>query len=389
MKEIFKAASFSKRNTVRIVKSGNDYFQTLEELLKQANSFIHLQMYIFDDDETGWHVCKLLKEASLRGVIVFVLVDGYASQHVSSKFIHELLKSNVRFKWFDPLLKSKYFYLGRRMHHKIVVVDGRRAMVGGINVSDRYNDTVSAKAWLDFAVLIEGEAVREIQLVCERRVATELKEYPSLKAHNTPLSKASVNECEVGVRVNDWVRRKREITNCYLEALNGAISDVIIMSPYFLPGGEFIRSLENAAKRGVSIQLILSGLSDIRLAKYAERYMYRWLFKKNITLFEYQKTVLHGKLCVMDSKWVTTGSYNINNISAYASIELNVEIKNEVIAKQTKNMLSEIILYDCIQITEQDYTLHTHWFNRLKHRLSYYIFRFIFFLFTFYFRQRE
>lgn len=389
MKEIPNASLFSSKNKVRLVKSGIDYFQTLEDILKQAKSFIHLQLYIFDDDETGSHIGSLLKEASARGVAVFMLVDGYASQQLSSEFIDELKAAGVRFKWFSPLLRSKHFYLGRRMHHKIVVVDGQYALVGGINISDRYNDTVTAKAWLDFAALVEGESVRDIQTICERRMTAELASYPELRVANGLLQNGSTKSVEVRVRVNDWVRRKREITSSYLQALKRATTDVIIMSPYFLPGNEFRRNLESAAKRGVTIKLILSGTSDVLLAKYAERYMYHRLFAKNINIYEYQKTVLHGKVCVMDHNWVTIGSYNINNISAYASIELNLEIRNEDLANETKQLLQKIIENDCTLITEQDYNSHIHWFSRLKHKVSYYVFRFIFFLFTFYFRQRE
>lgn len=384
------SAPFTNRNEIRLVKSGHDYFDLLERLVTQARQCIHLQTYIFTADETGNRIAKALILAAQRNVQVYLVLDGYASQDLSNEFLNKLVAAGVHFRWFGALLKNKYFYLARRLHHKVLVVDGEHGLVGGINISDHYNNTAQATAWLDYAVHVRGEAVMELQTICERRAVLSGRFFKRKKVsfpvgyHNWP----SANSL-VGVRVNDWVRQKKEITNSYIQMLQRAESHVIIMSPYFIPGNRFMRSLIRAAGRGVQIQLILAGISDVRLSKNAERYIYKRLFMKNIKIYEYQKKVVHGKISTCDNEWVTVGSYNINNISAYASIELNLEIRNARFVEEVSKDLIEVIENDCKLITEADYESHTGFFRKIQQRGAYDIFRLLFFLFTFYFRQHK
>jgi cardiolipin synthase len=169
---------------------------------------------------------------------------------------------------------------------------------------------------------------------------------------------------------------------------NKANNEIIIMSSYFLPGRVFRKKLASAEKRGVNIKLILAGASDVMVSKQAERYMYRWLFRKGIEIYEYPHNILHGKLAVYDEAWVTGGSYNVNNISAYASIELNLDIKDSHFAKHVSSTLREIMQKDCIQITEDAFKVSYNIFERFLQYISYEMVRLVFFLFTFYFRQR-
>jgi cardiolipin synthase len=109
-------------------------------LINKATESIHLQTYIYDDDETGRQVADALIAAAKRNVSVYLLTDGYASQVMAKKFIHELKVSGVHFSFFEPLFRSKYFYFGRRLHQKVFVADTKFALVGGINITNRYND---------------------------------------------------------------------------------------------------------------------------------------------------------------------------------------------------------------------------------------------------------
>ncbi|MCI0750588.1 MAG: cardiolipin synthase ClsB [Flammeovirgaceae bacterium] len=389
--QLTSRSSFTNRNEVRLVRSGHEFFDLLEQLIGKARHYIHLQTYIFANDETGARIAKALIQAAQKNIRIFLVIDGYASQDLPDSFIRKLTDAGVTFRWFDPLLKSRYFYLGRRLHHKVLVVDGEYGMVGGINISDHYNHTTHATAWLDYAVYVRGEAIAQLQTVCERRTVLsgglfrKKKLLPAIDTNNWP----APAECYVGVRINDWVKRKGEITNAYVRMLNQAESRVIILSPYFIPGSLFMQALLRAARRGVKIQLILAGVSDVMLAKSAERYIYSRLFQKNIEIYEYQKKVLHGKISTCDDQWVTVGSYNINNISSYASIELNLEIQSTEFAKKLSSELSDIIQHDCKLITKDFYNAKVNFIRRIKLRIAYDIFRLLFFVFTFYFRQHR
>ncbi len=378
--------AFIENNSVCLVRSGLEYFDRLEEIILSAKDRIHLQVYIYEDDQTGKQVSRALIAAARRGVKVYLVADGYASQDLSDSFIRSMEWEGVRFRYFNPLLKSKYFYFGRRMHHKIVVVDGVKAMVGGINISNHYNDTVEHTAWLDWALYVEGKVAARLETVCE-----DLQKFEIVQATRTHLRrrKLILPDQPVGIRINDWVRGKKDITATYLTMLRNARSHVTIVSSYLLPGKLLRRNLKVAAKRGIKIRLVMTGMSDVSVAKHAERYMYRWLLRNKIEIYEYQKNILHGKMAVCDGKWLTLGSYNVNNISAYASIELNLDVHNPEFALQVEEKIESIIQKDCIKITEQEYRRHDTLFNRFVQRSAYDIFRVMLFLFTFYFKQKE
>ena len=382
---------YSPNNSIKLVRGGKEYFDLLLKLIEQAKDTIHLQTYIFDDDDTGVAIADALKQAADRKVEVYLLADGYASQVMSKKFRKELEAAGIHFRFFDPVFKSKYFYFGRRLHQKVFVSDTRYALVSGINITNRYNDRPGYPAWLDFGVFVEGDIAKEICVLCWKtwkgfpaRMGLTPCEEQSLKFEIDP-EKSSL----VRIRRNDWVRAKTQISRSYNEMLRNAKSHVIILSSYFLPGDVIKLNLTRAVKKGVKIKIILAGLSDVKVAKYAERYIYDWLLKNNIEIYEYQGTVLHGKLSVCDSEWMTIGSYNINNISAYASIELNLDIRNPSFTKEVENILEGLIQKNCVRITETSFKKSSNIFNRFMRWMSYEFIRLAFYLFTFYFRQKS
>lgn len=375
----------SHRNQVHLVRGGMEYFSLLTQLVQKAKISIHLQVYIYHEDDTGLRMARLLAEAVRRNVKVFVLVDGYASQDLSQKFIQQLREAGVYFRMFNPLFKGAYFYFGRRLHHKVVVIDGEHALVGGINISDHYNDLPGKPAWLDWALYAEGEVAHALLEVCKRRI--RLKRKNSLVQTKNIFSWPNC-QCKVEVAINDWVYGKREITSSYLRMFRQASTEIIIMSPYFLPGNDFRRNMAMARRRGVTIKVILTGISDVAISKFAERYMYQWLFRNGVEIYEYKKSILHGKLAVYDRKWVTVGSYNVNNISAYASVELNLGVEDDEFSSKVTEMLHQMIAEECEQITEDKYIQHQGILRRLAQKGAYEIIRALLYLFTFYFKQR-
>jgi cardiolipin synthase len=318
-------------------------------------------------------------------------VDGYASSSLSRHFIEELKEAGVQFRFFEPIFKSRNFYFGRRLHHKVVVADARYALVGGINITDRYNDTPGKKAWLDFAMLVEGEVAKDLCELCWKTWYG----YPA-KLAPTPCAKQIIqfkfNASEVAaVRMcrNDWVRGKNEISGTYVQMFRTAQSNITILCSYFLPGRVIRKQLALASKRGVNIKVVAAGMSDVRTAKFAERYLYSWLLRNKIELYEYQPNILHGKIAVCDSEWTTVGSYNINDISAYASIETNLNVRDTVFAKKTEKVLSGIIENDCVRITMETHSRSQNLMKRLIEWLSYQFVRLTLYLFTFYFKRKH
>jgi cardiolipin synthase len=277
------------------------------------------------------------------------------------------------------------------MHQKVFVADTKFALVGGINITNRYNDMPEKPAWLDFALYAEGEIAKELCVLCWKT----WNGFPS-KMGITPCEEKKLqfnfNEEEtqlVRMRRNDWVRRKNEISATYIEMFRHAQSQIIILCSYFLPGKVIRRLLSNASKRGVKIKIITAGPSDVMVAKHAERWMYDWLLRNKIELYEFQPAVLHAKIAVCDSEWITIGSYNINNISTYASIELNLDVRNASFASAVEQTLETIIQKDCVHITMEDHIRTKNIFKQFIRWFSYEFIRVVFHLLTFYYKQKK
>ncbi len=389
MQKSSKKNAYNVHNRLQVIRGGRDYFKCLEEIADNAQFSLHLQTYIFDEDETGLRVATALINAAKRGVHVYVLLDGYASKSLSGKFIAALSESGVNFNFFKPFLKGGNFYIGRRLHHKVMVADGSVGVVAGINISNRYNDINDSRAWLDWAIRAEGEVAGQLNAVCEdlwNRSVLRVECVPTETANRRPLP----NEvCKVRIRRNDWLYWKTQITKSYRQIFREANEEVIVMTSYFWPPKKLMNAMKQASSRGVKIKLVLTATSDITIAKYAERYLYPYLLRNKIEVYEYQSNVLHAKIAVRDGEWVTTGSYNVNNISAFASVELNLDIDNAAIGAEITTKLKDIIANECVRIDGPEFYQQTSLFRKFIFFLSYRIVHLIFYLFTFYFiRQR-
>ncbi len=386
------AEQYTSRNRVSLVHSGEDYFSLLIKLIEQANQTIHLQVYIYENDETGRKVAEALKDAAKRGVSVYLHVDGYASQGLRGDFRNDLEKAGVLFKFFEPLLKSRHFYFGRRLHQKIFVVDGLYSLVGGLNIGDRYNDMPDVNAWYDVALYAEGEVSYQLHQICNAmwRRRRKLRDKINKKYVEEFCDSILNDERQlIRIRQNDWVKRKSEVWDTYRMLFLKANENITIMSSYFLPGRTYRKLLSRASARGVKIKVILAGKSDVAISKNAERYLYDWLLQKNIEIYEFEKTVLHAKMSVADQDMVTIGSFNVNNISAYASLELNLEIKSNEFASHVHDVMDNVIAKNCKKITVENYRSSTNIFRRIWQKISYTTVNAMLTLFTFYFKQEE
>ena len=381
-----RSARYLHHNRVKLIPGGTPYFSLLEKMIADAKYVVQMQVYIFNDDFTGNTIADALMRAALRGVKVYLMVDGYASQGLNKTFVRRMRNAGVHFHFFQPLLKSRRFYFGRRMHQKVMVADAEKALVGGINVADRYND-VDAEAWLDYAIYIEGEAAASLNKICFDLWKYEKFDEEELPGFSRPISETGETACSVRIRRNDWVRGKNEIWRSYFNLFAQAQQSITVMCSYFLPGRVLRRQLAKAASRGVDVKLILAGPSDVMMAKHAERYLYPLLLKSKIRIFEYQPTVLHAKMALADNRWMTIGSFNVNNISAYASVELNLDVRNRQFVAEVKEKLDSIIAEHCVEVTDKNFATNATVFTRFVQRSAYEFIRLVLNLSTFYFKH--
>jgi len=364
----FKAEEYHKAAEVRLVHSGNDYFETLENLIHSAKHSLHLQTYIFDEDETGRSIANSLKAAASRGVKIHMMLDGYGSKSLSRKFSKDLRSSGIRLRYFAPFFSSQNIYFGRRLHHKVIVADKNIALIGGINIADKYHGSATETAWLDYSILIKGSICQEVDNICLHTYGRKLI-WKQKKAKKVPKQIQSDELIAVRIRENDRLRRKNQISGSYLQAIQNAKKSIYITGSYFLPGTRLRKALIRAAKHGVEVHLIMAGVSDVPVFQSATRWLYDLLFRNGIKIYEWEKSVLHGKVAVVDGNWATIGSFNLNHLSAYGSIELNVDVLNEQFSKSFQLHLKSVIETGCKQV----FPIHqnNHWTAKLKRWAAY------------------
>lgn len=339
-------------STATLIKSGQEYFVTLEKLIDEAKVEIQFQTYIFDYDDTGKRITEALIRAAQRGVKVFLMVDSFGSMSLGNEFIQLMKDRNIFFRKFSPFFSKEGFHIGRRLHHKVVVSDEQKALVGGINIADKYHGTEKETAWFDFAVLVEGKICRHLAMICQR---IEQKKFTIRKKDKQELAKVhpfSSNQL-IRIRQNDWARSKKQIRTGYKTAIRNAEHSITIVAAYFLPGVTLRKTLRKASKRGVKIKLLLSENSDVPFIKSAHRFLYGWLLHLNVQVFEYRPSVMHGKAMLVDDEWATIGSYNLNHLSAYSSVELNIDVYCPEFGLQFRKHLEDVFANDCKEVTYQ------------------------------------
>jgi cardiolipin synthase A/B len=345
---------FSNHNNIQLLRSGDDYFNTLLHSLRQAKYSIHLQVYIFDCDKTGTLILEALTKATARGVAVFVVVDGYASPHFTPKQIAQMKEVGIHVKLFAPL-NITALKMGRRLHHKIVLIDGETAILGGINISDKYSGWHGHTPWLDVAVQVQGEVCKDIWQLC-------IAVWPKRKQKKMKQEMVHLNSINQQVKLrllqNDWWRRKIEISKAYRDAIRTCKEELIIVASYFLPGYRKRKLLQKAVSRGVKVILVSGSMSDVPLIKSANNFLYAWMLKQGMTIYEWQPSVLHAKFAIADNTWCTVGSYNLNALSDYGSLEANIEGCDKEFNKTTKQFVWQLIAEGCKKIDAEDFLRH-------------------------------
>ncbi|MFZ2072579.1 MAG: phospholipase D-like domain-containing protein [Minisyncoccia bacterium] len=348
---------YKSGNEVSLIKSGEEYFNILKNIIREAQYKIHFQTYIFDDDNTGKMVVEELINAKKRGVEVYLLVDSYGSRDLSRSFTKQIVDSGIHFRYFAPVVTSKGFCLGRRLHQKIVTIDSKIALIGGINVADRYFGSLDKKPWLDFALLVKGKICENVSNICDgfwerkflnKRIKNNIKKldnkiYPLLR-----------------IRQNDWIREKNQISRSYKNAFRNAEKYITIVGAYFLPSRKLRHLLKKAVDRGVKVKIILSKKSDEKVFQLAMDYLYNWMHRNNIEIYEYHPSVVHGKAAVVDDTWLTIGSHDLNFLSTYGLIEMNIDVLDNTLAKEFNFYLENIIENECIKVTKEH--LEKKWF---------------------------
>ncbi len=367
--------NYKSGHQITLLQSGEPFFAAVEMIIDEAKHFIHFQAYLIDEDETGKRIINALIRASKRGVRTYLLLDAYGTKYLSEELVESIENSGILFRFFSPTLVTNGFQLSLRLHLKVVMADGVVAVIGGMNFANRYHGTDSKKEWLDFAVAVRGpECVQILSIVKRLWNKTFIsREERSRETANMP----AIYEENVKLRVlqNNWYRNKMEILKSYRSAVRHARNRIVIMASYFLPGRNERKLLKNASQRGVDITIVLAAESDAPMFDKATHFLYDFILRSRIRIYEYLPSNLHAKVATVDGVWSTVGSYNLNHVSDYASVELNVGILDEPFAQKFEEILRTIIKNDCREVTFEEYNRRSRWYNKISGWFSYQMIR--------------
>ncbi|TCS88891.1 cardiolipin synthase [Anseongella ginsenosidimutans] len=360
-------------NHVTLVRGGAPFFEELIHLIEQAREYLQLMFYIFDEDATGEMVLDALSAAARRGVTVYLVVDGYGSKPFSESRQRELRKAGVKFRSFAPIKGIRFSSVGRRMHTKTIVCDHKMAMVGGINISDKYHGSDTQPAWLDYAVKVSGPDCQRLHSLYELFWKRSFLNPRQIRNKEKIIEGIMRKGDYVNWLVNDRLRGFNLVSKSYFLAVHKARHEVIILNSYFWPGINFIRELRAAGERGVSVKLILPALSDSIIFRNATRYFYKVLFRiKNTEVYEWKQSVLHGKVALADDTWATVGSYNLNMLSAFRSIELNAVITDGTFISSMRAELGAVMKAS-EKIDPEEFIKRTGYLGSFLNMVSYFL----------------
>ncbi|CAG0982148.1 cardiolipin synthase A/B [Methylophilaceae bacterium] len=370
---------FTARNQIELLRNGEEYFPALESAIDGAHHEIYLQTYIYEADRTGLRIGEALKRAAQRGVGVYILLDGFGCKDLPKPYVQELQQAGAGVMFFRPKISPWTFKRSRlrRLHRKLVVIDGALAFVGGINIIDDYNVPNHDPPRIDYAVSVRGELLPQIRSSARslwRRIAwLHLRRVDAQVLPGQPLLPA--NGMKAAYVMRDNFLHRRDIEQAYLKAINNAKSEILIANAYFIPGKGFRRALISAARRGVRVRLLLQGKKEYFLM-FATHAFYSDFLSEGIQIYEYRKSFMHSKVAVIDREWSTVGSSNIDAISLFLAREANIVILDQPFAEALNADIERSITEGAHEILPDDW-VRSHYLKRIVSWLVYHVVRLV------------
>ena len=377
-------------HSVQLLQGGQEFFPALVRAIDESRHEVRFETYIFNVDASGLTVAQALERAAQRKVAVTLMMDGAGTPDLPPEWVARFDAAGVQWHIFSPLGRIGWFIPSRwrRLHRKLCVVDGHTAFCGGINVLDDFYDpnhgALQAPRF-DFTVQVSGPLVRSVaetmaQFWWRSKAATEARErdFPQAWAALQSVVRLGVqssrdNEtvkdagnaevtADIDVRsqarasdlhtaraalvLRDNVRRRTQIERAYRKAIGEARSEIIIANAYFMPGARLRHALIHAARRGVRVRLLLQGRYEYFMQYHAARPVFGALLAAGVEIHEYAPSFLHAKVAVIDSRWSTVGSSNLDPLSLLLAREANVVVTDRVFAQDLRQRLEHAMQHE-------------------------------------------
>ncbi len=334
-------------NHVALLVGGDEAYPKMLEAIASAKRLAWLEVYEFWDDAVGRLFVDALIERARAGVDVRVLVDALGAALSCGPLLDRLKAGGVKVRAvfeLRPWFRAWRWF--RRDHRKLLVVDGLVAFTGGLNLGLQYaGPRYGGEGWEDLQLEVRGPAVAPLG----RLFARLWRRHGGEPINEPPRGRVEGQEV-VRVLANHLARSRKEIRHAYLFAIRRAQRSILIANAYFLPGPRMLHALRLARRRGVEVTLVLPGRSDIPSFQLASRARYRKLLASGARIFETRGTMLHAKAAVIDGRWATVGSCNLDTWSLHRNLELNVAVLGPRMAGTVEGYLRGL-LARCDEVT--------------------------------------
>ena len=347
--------TFTHENSVKLLMSGKEKFADMFEVIRQAKSSIHMEYFNFRNDSIANLLFDILREKRKEGVEVRCLFDGFGNdsnnQPLKKEHLQSLHQDSIDIHEFDPIRFPWVNHIWPRDHRKIVVIDGKVGYTGGMNVADYYLvGTEQVGEWRDMHCRIEGPAVNELQAIFIRmwkRVTKEELTDPKYFQGKTAGDKM------VGIANREPHTSNEIMRRFYVKALDSAKDSVKIVNPYFAPTSSVIKALKRCAERGVKMDILISSKYDVPLMPDVVIYNMKKLAKRGARIWRYRPGFHHSKIMMIDGKYCTVGSTNLDARSLRFDYEINALISDP----ETTHQLEDKFIQDtekCDYMSRED-----------------------------------
>jgi cardiolipin synthase len=336
----------TKGNEVKLLVNGENKFPEVLQELEKAKHHIHLEYYIFEDDEIGNKIKEILIRKAKEGVHVRFIYDDFGSRSIRKKLVPELKKNGVE---AHPFFKIYFIAFANRInyrnHRKIIIIDGCTAFVGGINVSDRYINAAASKQvfWRDTHLMIKGPGIRYLQYIflCDWNFCADTTIEPPLRNFFNSDEKTEEDKV-VQIAASGPDSDIPTILYSLIQVISLATKEILITTPYFIPVNSLMDSLRVAALSGLDIKLLVPETSDSLWVNAAAHSYYGDLLEAGVKVYLYKKGFVHAKTIVVDGNVSVVGTANLD----HRSFDLNFEVNAVVYDKQISEQLRETFYFD-------------------------------------------
>lgn len=334
----------TRRNKVKLLLNGEEKFPQVLEAIQNAKHHVHIEYYIYEQDVIGKQIVELLIQKATKGVQVRFIYDDFGSPTIKKKTEERMRNAGIE---IYPFQKVHFYLLANRLnyrnHRKIIVIDGQIGFTGGINVSDKYINNGSHKLfWRDTHLRIDGPGVFYLQYLfltdwnfCSGRVLQPEELHFSVPTNCT-------DDCFLQVAASGPDSVQPSILFSLLQAIYLARKEILITTPYFIPGESILQALRVAALSGLSVKLLVPGVGDSRLVNAAAKSYYEDLLCAGVDIYMYQKGFVHAKTLVADGNLSIIGTANMD----FRSFELNFEVNVMVYDRPFSEQLREVFFKD-------------------------------------------